>query len=213
MEGYMTIAAPAQGEFEERRSRFIGQSAPVTTPEEANQFVATIRAQHREATHNCYAYALRGGACRFSDDGEPSGTAGRPMLEVIQREGVVDVVVVVTRYFGGTLLGAGGLVRAYAQGAKTALDAAQRVEMRPALVVALEADYHQYGKITHLLPRHGVRTLDTQFGAGVELTLLLPQERLAGLTKEVEELSAGTVTPLILEEKMAHFSPEERSIP
>lgn len=208
-EEYTTVAAPALGEFEEKRSRFIGEIAPASTPEEAAAFLDQVRARHREATHHCYAYLLRGGACRFSDDGEPSGTAGRPMLEVLQREGVVDVVAVVTRYFGGTLLGAGGLVRAYAQGAKTALDAARRVVMRPAAVVALDADYHQYGKLTHLLPRHGVRVLDTQFGAGVTLTLLLPRERLEGLAREVGELSAGTVIPLVLEEKMAHFPPQE----
>ena len=123
---YTTIYSPAEDEFVERKSRFIGHIAPVQTEEEAQAFIAQIRQQHRDATHNTYAYILRSGIKRYSDDGEPQGTAGVPMLECVEKEGLVDVAVVVTRYFGGILLGAGGLVRAYSHGAKIAVDAAQR---------------------------------------------------------------------------------------
>ena len=203
---YRTVAAPARDEFIEKKSRFIGHIAPVQTEEEAVAFIGSIRAQHREATHNVYAYILRQNQLsRFSDDGEPQGTAGRPVLEVIQREGLVDVAVVVTRYFGGILLGAGGLVRAYAQGAKTAVDAAQVQNMHPAAVIELDMGYDLYGKVTHILPRHQVLTMDSDFGEGVRLRLLCKKERLAALTGELTELSAGTVSPFLAEEKFADF--------
>ena len=203
---YRTVAAPARDEFIEKKSRFIGHIAPVQTEEEAVAFIGSIRAQHREATHNVYAYILRQNQLsRFSDDGEPQGTAGRPVLEVIQREGLVDVAVVVTRYFGGILLGAGGLVRAYAQGAKTAVDAAQVQNMHPAAVIELDMGYDLYGKVTYILPRHQVLTMDSDFGEGVRLRLLCKKERLAALTGELTELSAGTVSPFLVEEKFADF--------
>ena len=205
-ESYRTVAAPAQDEFTEKRSRFIGHIAPVRTEEETVDFINAIRARHREATHNVYAYILRENQLsRFSDDGEPQGTAGRPVLEVIQREGLVDVAVVVTRYFGGILLGAGGLVRAYAQGAKTAVDAAKVQNMWPAAVIQLDMGYDLYGKVTYILPKHQVQTLDSDFGEGVRLRLLCKKERLAALTGELTELSAGTVSPLTVEEKYADF--------
>lgn len=211
MDGYRTIEAPARDEFTERRSRFIGHIAPVATDEEAVAFVNAIREQHREATHNVYAYVLRQDQLtRFSDDGEPQGTAGKPVLEVVLREGLVDVAVVVTRYFGGILLGAGGLVRAYAQGAKTAIDAARVLNMQPAALVELDMGYDFYGKATYILPGHQVQTLDTDFAEGVRLRLLCKKARLDALTRELTELSSGTVSPLILEEKFAHFPEGDR---
>ena len=172
-------------------------------------FVNSVRERHREATHNVYAYVLRDNQLmRFSDDGEPQGTAGKPVLEVILREGLVDVAVVVTRYFGGILLGAGGLVRAYAQGAKTAVDAAQRLNMQPAAVLELDLGYDFYGKATYLLPQHEVQVLDSVFAEGVRLRLLCKAARLPAFTRDLTELSSGTVAPLVLEEKFAHF-PEE----
>jgi uncharacterized YigZ family protein len=206
-EGYRTVEAPAQDEFTERKSRFIGQIAPVATEEEAMAFVASVRERHREATHNVYAYVLRQGQLmRFSDDGEPQGTAGKPVLDVILREGLTDTAVVVTRYFGGILLGAGGLVRAYAQGAKTAVDAARVLNMQPAAVVELDMGYDFYGKATYILPKYEVVTLDSIFEEGVRLRLLCKASRLPAFRKELEELSSGTVAPLVLEEKFAHFS-------
>ena len=148
---YRTIAAPAEDEFIEKKSRFIGYIAPVTTEQEAAAFIESVRARHREARHNCYAYRLRqNNLARFSDDGEPSGTAGRPILEVLQREDLTDVCVVVTRYFGGILLGTGGLARAYTQGCKIAVAAAGVLCMYPAVECTLSADYGFYGKLQNL---------------------------------------------------------------
>lgn len=121
---YRTITKEADAEFTERRSRFIGHAMPVSSEEDALAFVAMIKEQHGDATHNVWAYNLKNGRQRYSDDGEPQGTAGPPVLEVLQKERLVDAAVVVTRYFGGVLLGAGGLVRAYSHGAKLALEAA-----------------------------------------------------------------------------------------
>ena len=206
MDGYRTIEAPARDEFIERRSRFIGHIAPVATDEEAVAFVNAIREQHREATHNVYAYVLRQDQLtRFSDDGEPQGTAGKPVLEVVLREGLVDVAVVVTRYFGGILLGAGGLVRAYAQGAKTAIDAARVLNMQPAALVELDMGYDFYGKATYILPQYEVQVTDSRFEEGVRLQLLCKTSRLTALTHQLRELSSGTVAPVILEERFAHF--------
>ena len=206
MDGYRTIEAPARDEFTERRSRFIGHIAPVATDEEAVAFVNAIREQHREATHNVYAYVLRQDQLtRFSDDGEPQGTAGKPVLEVVLREGLVDVAVVVTRYFGGILLGAGGLVRAYAQGAKTAIDAARVLNMQPAALVELDMGYDFYGKATYILPQYEVQVTDSRFEEGVRLQLLCKTSRLAALTHQLRELSSGTVAPVILDERFAHF--------
>ena len=206
MDGYRTIEAPARDEFIERRSRFIGHIAPVATDEEAVAFVNAIREQHREATHNVYAYVLRQDQLtRFSDDGEPQGTAGKPVLEVVLREGLVDVAVVVTRYFGGILLGAGGLVRAYAQGAKTAIDAARVLNMQPAALVELDMGYDFYGKATYILPQYEVQVTDSRFEEGVRLQLLCKTSRLAALTHQLRELSSGTVAPVILDERFAHF--------
>lgn len=206
MPQYRTIQGPAEAEFTERKSRFIGQIAPVSSEEEAVAFIGAIRERHREATHNCYAYVLREGQkSRFSDDGEPSGTAGRPILEVLQREGLTDVAVVVTRYFGGILLGAGGLTRAYAQGAKTAVDAAAPLLMCQAALVRLDIPYDLYGKVTYILPKHHIITRGSDFGEGVALTLLVRSELLPAFARELEELSTGTAAPQVLEELYADF--------
>ena len=206
MPQYKTIQAQAEAEFIERKSRFIGQIAPVSTEEDAVAFVNAIRERHREATHNCYAYVLREGLkSRFSDDGEPSGTAGRPILEVLQREGLTDVAVVVTRYFGGILLGAGGLVRAYAQGAKAAVDAAVPMLMCPAVLLRLEIPYDLYGKVSYILPRHHIITRALDFGENVAMTLLIRTEGMAAFGAELEELSAGAVSPVVVEEVYADF--------
>ena len=205
-EGYRTVEAPAQDEVVQKKSRCLGPIAPVRTEEEAVAFLNSVRERHREATHNVYAYILRDNQLmRFSDDGEPQGTAGKPVLEVVLREGLVDVAVVVTRYFGGVLLGAGGLVRAYAQGAKTAVDAARVLNMQPATVLELDMGYDFYGKATYILPGHEIQVLDSVFAEGVRLRLLCKAARLPAFTRELTELSSGTVAPVILDEKFAHF--------
>ncbi len=196
MQSYRTVAAPAQAQFIERRSRFIGYITPVCTEEEALAFIAQKREQHWDASHNVFAYLLRqGNLCRFSDDGEPSGTAGKPVLDVISGRGLTDVAVVVTRYFGGVLLGTGGLTRAYGQGARAAVEAAQLLEMHPCTRLRVECDYSFYGKLSHLLPRFLVQTAASNFGEAVVLELLCRDSLLPGFAKELEEQSSGRVVP------------------
>lgn len=147
----------AEASFTEKKSEFIGYAARVETEEAAKSFIERIRRKHSDATHNCYAYLLKdSGLSRFSDDGEPGGTAGMPILEVVKREGVCDVCIVVTRYFGGILLGAGGLVRAYAKGAKMALDAAGTATFVPYTAFTTQVDYAGYEKVMHELAKYGV---------------------------------------------------------
>lgn len=203
---YRTIAAPAEDEFIEKKSRFIGYIAPVTTEQEATAFIESVRARHREARHNCYAYRLRqNNLARFSDDGEPSGTAGRPILEVLQREDLTDICVVVTRYFGGILLGTGGLARAYTQGCKIAVAAAGVLCMYPAVECTLSADYGFYGKLQNLLPQYGAVLLNTAFEGEVTVRFMLRQEALSPFSKALEELSAGSLAPTVQSESYYPF--------
>ena len=203
---YRTIAAFAEDQFVEKRSRFIGAIAPVSTEEEALAFLEARRELHREATHKVYVYTLReGGLTRFSDDGEPSGTAGKPALDVLRGSGLVDVAIVVTRYFGGTLLGTGGLTRAYAQGARIAIQAAQVVEMTFCTRLRLVFPYGLYGKVSYMLPRYQVQTVDAQFADLVTMELLVKADQVEPLGRELEELSSGTVIPDRLETLYAPF--------
>jgi uncharacterized YigZ family protein len=205
MQEYTTILDRAEDEFVERKSRFIGAIAPVETEEEALDFIAQIKHQHRDATHNTYAYVLKNGVKRYSDDGEPQGTAGVPMLDCLEKEGLVDVAVVVTRYFGGILLGAGGLVRAYSHGAKIAVDAASRKLMTTCVLLGMEFDYSFYGKINYILPKYVCRVEESDFGALVQMKVLFRQTEVDAFLKEVTELSAALVVPQVLEERFDFF--------
>ena len=192
---YLTIAKEATDEFVEKRSRFMGFIKPVTTEEEALSFIREKQKKYWDATHNVYAYVLDGGnLCRFSDDGEPQGTAGIPVLDVLRKEGLVDCVVVVTRYFGGILLGAGGLVRAYSHGAKIAVDAGGVVEMRKCLLGEIVCDYAQYGMIPAILADHGATLTDTQFGEAVTVCFSIPREGRGSLEAAVIDRSNGRLT-------------------
>lgn len=206
MQEYTTILGSAQDEFVERKSRFIGYIAPVETEEEAMAFIAQIKQQNRDATHNTYAYILKNGVKRYSDDGEPQGTAGVPMLDCIEKEGLVDVAVVVTRYFGGILLGAGGLVRAYSHGAKIAVDAAQRKLMTTCTLLGMELDYSFYGKLNYILPKYVCRVEQLDFGAVVSMKVLFKQDQCEAFIKEVTEMSAALVVPQVLEERFDYFA-------
>lgn len=206
MQEYTTILGPAQDEFVERKSRFIGYIAPVETEEEAMAFIAQIKQQNRDSTHNTYAYILKNGVKRYSDDGEPQGTAGVPMLDCIEKEGLVDVAVVVTRYFGGILLGAGGLVRAYSHGAKIAVDAAQRKLMTTCTLLGMELDYSFYGKLNYILPKYVCRVEQLDFGAVVSMKVLFKQDQCEAFIKEVTEMSAALVVPQVLEERFDYFA-------
>ena len=193
MEEYRTVRRQAETEMVVKRSRFIGRAYPVQREEQAQEILAGIKKEYWNATHNCYAYALRSGPRRFSDDGEPQGTAGKPILEILEKEGITDCLLVVTRYFGGVLLGAGGLVRAYGKSAKEAAEAAGPVWMRPCIRAKISCEYHQYGRLSALIPEAGGEILDTQFASGIAVTFLLPEEAAGRFGKLLAEASGGSV--------------------
>ena len=194
MDEYTTIKAFASDEFTERRSRFIGHVKPAASEAEAAAFIAECRDKYWDASHNVYAYILRDGQTRrYSDDGEPQGTGGVPVLEVLQREGLTDLVCVVTRYFGGVLLGAGGLVRAYSHGAKIALDAGRIITMALCQTAELVCDYNQYGRLLSLIPEAGGVVTDTQFTDVVEISFQIPGESLPALNRKLADATSGSV--------------------
>ena len=193
MEAYLVPTQFGEDEFYEKKSHFIGRVWPVETEEEALEKIQQMKKQHYDATHNCWAYIIRDGAVRFSDDGEPGGTAGMPMLQVLQREGLQNIVCVVTRYFGGILLGAGGLVRAYTKGAKIAVDAAGKSIKRVWTVVYVPCPYPFYERIRLEVSAFGGIIRQTDFGAEVELELLFPQEKTNEFLERLTDLTSGTV--------------------
>lgn len=191
---YKTVKFESSDEFTEKRSRFIGYVKPVKTEQEAVDFINSLRSKHWDARHNVYAYSLReGNIKRYSDDGEPSGTAGMPVLDVITKNEVFDVCVVVTRYFGGVLLGTGGLVRAYSQGAKIALEAGQVVKMESCLLCSLTCSYNQYGKISSLIPELGGVIDDSAFEADVSLKFHIKPASIDTLNKKLADLTSGEI--------------------
>ncbi len=194
-------AGAGEAEYVEKRSRFIGQLLPVEDEAEARAFIEQVKKKHYDARHNCWCYLLKGGVERYSDDGEPQGTAGVPMLEVFRREGVTNLCCVVTRYFGGVLLGAGGLLRAYTKAAKDALDAAGLAVVRTWTRAAVRCPYPLYERVCRLAEQQGALVEDTAYAEDVTLTLLLPEGGLEHFTAALTELSAGTVAvPEILGE-------------
>ena len=199
---YKTVGAPGSQQFIINKSRFIGYAAPCKTEEEALAFLAQIREKHKDASHNCYAYVIgqNAGIARYSDDGEPSGTAGMPIIEVIKARQVVDVCVVVTRYFGGILLGAGGLVRAYAQGSRDALNAAGVVVMHKTNRYAFDTNYSFVGKLDHWLLTQPVQVNERFFGAEVTYDLSVRTQDSAAFLEGLTQLSQGRIEPLLMEE-------------
>ena len=191
---YKTVSREASPEFVERRSRFIGYIKPVTTEKDALEFINSIRAKHWDATHNVYAYVLREqNTCRYSDDNEPQGTAGMPVLDVIRKSGLTDVCIVVTRYFGGILLGGGGLVRAYSHSASLAVEAAGQIMMRSCALCSLECTYNQYGKLSSLIPENGGTVDNADFSDKVIMDFHIPVSGLPKLQKLVTDSTSGTV--------------------
>lgn len=190
---YYTVSEAAEASFIEKRSEFIGYIAPVKTDEEAVNFINTIKAKHRKAKHNVYAYILRkDNISRYSDDGEPQGTAGVPVLDVLQKRGLTDVCVVVTRYFGGILLGGGGLVRAYSHAASLACDAAHTMDMCLCHRLKICTDYGMYGKLTYILPNFETITVNSDFADSVTLELLVLSKKLSTLISEITEITNGS---------------------
>ena len=193
MEEYLVPTGYGEDEFTEKKSRFIGRVWPVETEEEALEKIQQMKKQHYDATHNCWAYVLKNGAMRFSDDGEPGGTAGNPMMQVLQKEELYNVCCVVTRYFGGTLLGAGGLVRAYTKGAKIAIDAAGKSIKRVWSVLYIPCPYTFYERVKLEVEAFGGVIRDTQFGAEVELEILVPKDSAQSFLDRITDLTSGTV--------------------
>lgn len=192
MDSYLTLSGFASDEFTEKRSRFIGYAAPVTTKEEAVDFINSIRSKHWDAKHNVYAYVLREEKQhRYSDDGEPQGTAGMPVLDVIRKEGLEDCVVVVTRYFGGILLGGGGLVRAYTHAASLAVKAAGICRCRLCALAVCRCDYAFYGRLPALIAEFDGEVSSTDFGTDVTLTFSIPKESCDAFCKKLTDLSNG----------------------
>lgn len=192
MDTYKTVRQFASDELVEKRSRFIGYCKPVTTQDEAVAFINEIKTKHWDARHNVYAYVIRAeGVSRYSDDNEPQGTAGIPVLDAIRKRDITDCVVVVTRYFGGVLLGAGGLVRAYSAAAKLAIDAAQEREMVMCSVCTLSCSYTMYGRIPALIASFDGMVDDSSFTDEVSLVFHLPEDKLPALNKALSEESSG----------------------
>ena len=193
MDEYLVPTQFGEDEFYEKKSHFIGRVWPVETEEEALEKIQQMKKQHYDATHNCWAYIIKDGAVRFSDDGEPGGTAGMPMLQVLQREGLYNIVCVVTRYFGGILLGAGGLVRAYTKGAKIAVDAAGKSMKRVWTVLYVPCPYNFYERVKLLAGEREGIIRQTDFGAEVELELLFPEAQVSIFLDKLTDMTAGTV--------------------
>ena len=192
MQTYITVKGNDFDEFVEKRSRFIGYIKHVESEKEATDFIAEIRSKHWDATHNVYAYSLRENQVkRYSDDNEPQGTAGIPVLDVLQKNNVVDAVIVVTRYFGGVLLGAGGLVRAYSHGASIALKKIGTVTMQMCSICELKCTYTQYGKIPATIASFEGVVDDSEFTDNVKVRFHLPCDNLKKLNEVLSELTCG----------------------
>ena len=198
MTEYYIPTRAAESEFVEKRSRFIGYIKPVETEAEARAFVEEIKKRHYDARHNCWCYLLReGGVVRYSDDGEPQGTAGQPMVGVFEKEGITNLVCVVTRYFGGILLGTGGLLRAYTKGAKDALDAAGVSVVRRWVRQLVPCTYSLYERLKQETERFGAVIEDTEYGADIVLTVLVPEELSDAYAARILDFTAGMVETLV----------------
>ena len=195
MEQYLIPAKEGASEYIEKKSRFLGLIVPVTTEAEARAQLDAVKKREYDARHNCWAYILHSGQKRYSDDGEPQGTAGQPILNVLEREGVQDVLCVVTRYFGGILLGAGGLCRAYTKAAKDALDDAGISELRPWSVLQLDCPYALFERVKLELEKRGGTVISSEYGAQIALTAALPEPEETVFAKALQELSAGSLVP------------------
>lgn len=182
------------GEIVEKKSRFIASTLPVTSEEQAITFIEQLKKKNWDATHNCFAYVIGANheIQRFSDDGEPSGTAGKPILDVLLGEDIHNVVVVVTRYFGGTLLGTGGLVRAYSKSAKVGLESSKIISKKLGKKVLISMDYNNVGKLQYILAQMQIDTIDSIYKEDVELYVVVPMEQLDTLTKKVLEATSAT---------------------
>ena len=186
-------AGHGESEYIEKRSSFLGIVEPVSSEEEARAVIAAVKKQHRDARHNCWCYLIPGGAERYSDDGEPQGTAGIPMLEVFRKAGVSNAVCVVTRYFGGVLLGAGGLLRAYTKAAKDALENSGITEVIPVRELTLRCPYSLLERIRLEIAAAEAEILSTDYAADITLSIRIPEAKAVSFSERIFDLTSGTV--------------------
>ena len=205
MSEYYIPSAPGEAEFTEKRSRFLGHVRCIETEDEAKAFVAEMKKKYYDARHNCWCYLLKDGPERYSDDGEPKKTAGLPALSVIEHLDLRDVVCVVTRYFGGTLLGTGGLVRAYTSAAQAAFTDARIVSVILCDDILIAADYGTYELLRYELDQRGVQVISTEFAGDVTVTIRVRHEDSAATVAWVTELSQGKADVLVDEPAMRPF--------
>lgn len=208
---YITIRDCGEDRFEEKKSEFIGYAKRVESEEEAKEFVNEIKSMHKQARHNCWAYVIgpNYGIQRYSDDGEPQGTAGIPILEVMKKQGITDCAIVVTRYFGGILLGAGGLTRAYIKGASIALKAAGVVEKVEGVKVSIEIDYDLIGKIQYLCGQNNWHIEDSEYADKVKVHIYAEKTVEPIIEKEVTEATNGKAV-ISKSEEGIYFKEENR---
>lgn len=207
MEGYLTVKKQAQAEFTEKRSRFLSEVKPVASQEEAEHFVRTVRERNREARHNVFAFRLlQPNTQRYSDDGEPQGTAGIPVLQVLEKSGITNAAVVVTRYFGGILLGAGGLVRAYSRAASLALEAAGCAHMLPGFSAAVRCPYARHAGIASLIEHSRGVADDTVYTDTVEMDFHIREEDFSAFQAALADLTCGECSAEIKRKEFFNFS-------
>ena len=191
--GYKVIYQGGSGEIEEKKSRFIATIRPVESEEEAVTFIAEMKKQYWDARHNCSAYIIADTVdiLHSSDDGEPSGTAGKPMLDILVAQGLKNVCVVVTRYFGGTLLGTGGLVRAYQAAVKAGLEQCTFIEKKKGIKATVALDYNDVGKIQYLFATEKVETISSDYGEKVFMSLIIPYDAFLNVKEKVVDITSG----------------------
>lgn len=198
-EAYRSVASSAEVEVVRKRSRFIGIAAPAESGDEAEAFLNGVRRRFPDATHHCYAYRVqRAAIVRLSDDGEPQGTAGRPILEVLERNGLENTCVAVVRYFGGTLLGAGGLARAYAAAAGEAVAAAGVATYALHVLARFELGYSEWGSVERSLAHFGAQPVEVSFGAQVAVELAIPEAKAAEIARFLKDVTGGSVEPVVV---------------
>ncbi|MBQ8914327.1 MAG: YigZ family protein [Lachnospiraceae bacterium] len=193
VESYISLISGGEGEIVEKKSKFIGQIKPVVSEEEAYAFIEKIKKKHYDARHNCFAFSIgvEQPLLRFSDDGEPQGTAGKPILEVITSSKIHNICIVVTRYFGGTLLGTGGLVRAYTDASKAALANCETRLMELLIPTEIKTNYTDMGKIQYILGNHDIKIIDTIYADDVVLKVNILKSKLGGIIKEITDATSA----------------------
>lgn len=201
MDSYITLLKEGKGEYEEKHSRFLASAVPCTSEEEAARLLAERKSLMWDAKHTVYAYVLKNKTAKFSDDKEPHGTAGKPILDIINGSNITDVMVMVTRYFGGVLLGTGGLVRAYSSAARIALDNAEKGKMCPCSVYEISCGYSQYERLLSLSKSVDFQITDTEFADCVKITVLLLEENAEEFLRTIKDAFSSAVVAKFVENR------------